>query len=280
MMAFKTLLAVLQNESDAPRVLDAALPLAVRHGSHLIGVHAEAMPIAYATPMGGPAVDLTAGTDELVRERLVAMEKLFTERAGADGVSAAWRGVENVSGDSALSALADARAADLVIAQQVDPNAPSPHGANVEALMFETGRPVLLLPFASVAPGPVFSRIVLAWNGSREAARAAFDALPFMREAESVEVLTLDAAEPGADSEPVGTRIAAALRRHGVEAAIHAERSGGMSHGEVIENRIGVAGADLLVMGAYGQSRLKEFFFGGVTRTILRSMPVPVLMSR
>ncbi|TWG94165.1 nucleotide-binding universal stress UspA family protein [Mesorhizobium sp. J18] len=280
-MTYKTLLAVLQSEDDAHRVLDFAIPLAARHSSHLIGLHAEALPMVYATPMGGPVVDFSMASEEAMETRLQQMRALFTSRVEQEDIAFEWRGMENISGDSCLSARESARSADLVIAQQINPEAPSRAVGNVEILLFETGRPVLFVPYSIAQPRPEFKKVLLAWNGSREASRAAFDALPFMKEAESVEVLSVDPKDSyKQDASVAGAEIAAALARHGVKVTYSSEESGGMSHAEVIENRVSDTDADLLVMGAYGGSRLKEFFFGGVTRTILESMPIPTFMSR
>lgn len=280
-MRYRTLLAILQSEADAARVLDLAVPLAAKQGSHLIGLHAEALPIAVATPMGGPAVDLTTGADETVRARLAEMRRFFNERTRAQSVSFEWRGIENLTGDSAISGLESARAADLVIAQQVDPDAAGSQVCNVESLLFESGRPVLFVPYARSVTEPHFKKVIVAWNGSKEAARAAFDALIFLKDAEAVEVLAVDPDETGhRDSGMAGAEIATALSRHDVRVTYRAETSDGVPTGEVIENRVGESGADLLVMGAYGHSRLREFIFGGTTRTMLQSMPVPTFMSR
>ncbi|MCR4267792.1 universal stress protein [Nitratireductor sp. ZSWI3] len=279
-MSYKTILAILQSEADAPRVLDLALPLAARHDSHVIGLHAEALPMVMASPMGGPVVDLSIDMQEETSRRHAIMRALFEERARVEGVANEWRGFDSVSGDSAISGIESARSADLVVAQQTDPDATASMAANIEALLFETGRPVLLVPYVRRVRSAEFRKVLLAWNGSQQAARAAFDALPFMMEAESVEVLCIDPQDtPRRDASMAGTAIAAALARHGIEVDIKIEISGGISHGEAIDNRISDTGADLLVMGAFGRSRLKEFVFGGATRTILQTMTIPTLLA-
>lgn len=279
-MSYKTILAILQSEADAPRVLDLALPLAARHDSHVIGLHAEALPMVMASPMGGPVVDLSIDMQEETSRRHAVIRDLFNERSRVEGVANEWRGFDSVSGDSAVSGIESARSADLVIAQQTDPDATASMDANIEALLFETGRPVLLVPYIRKAREAEFKKILLAWNGSRQAARAAFDALPFMKEADSVEVFCIDPQDtPRRDASMAGTAIAAALARHGIDVTVKVEQSGGVSHGEVLDNRISDTGADLLVMGAFGRSRLREFVFGGATRTILQSMTVPTFLA-
>lgn len=280
-MTYKTLLAILQGESDTPRVLDFAVPFAARHDSHLIGLHAEALPVAMASPMGGPIVDFSAEIEEEANQRQAALRARFEERANAEGIAAEWRGYENVTGDSAISGIESAHSADLVIAQQNDPDAEARVIADLEALVFESGRPVLLLPYTYKGGGAAFKKVVLAWNGSREAARAAFDALPLIKEAGNVEVLTVDAQDTlQQDASMAGAAIATALARHGIDVTTRSEHSGELSHDQIIANHLADTGADLLVMGSYGRSRVSEFIFGGVTRSMLQSMTTPTLMSR
>ena len=111
--------------------------------------------------------------------------------------------------------------------------------------------------------------------------RAVFDALPFIMDADETEILVVDADEDAdAETEAVGTEIAASLGRHGVHATVVNEKSAGLSVGTVIENHAAESKPDLMVMGAYSHSWLREFLFGGTTRTLLQSMPVPTFMSR
>lgn len=279
-MSFKTLLAVIQDKGDIERVLDHVLPLASRLKSHVIGIHAEPMALPYTTAIGFPDAEFMQVTAEVTKERAAELEKIFATRTATSGVSAEWRTMESLSGDSALCALASARATDLVIAAQTDPSQSSAQTANVDHLLFETGRPALFVPYA----GPVttvFTRILVAWNGTREASRAAFDALPFIMEADETEILIIDAPDDDADlPDGSGADIAAALARHGAHVTVTNESSSGIGVSAVIENRATEINADLLVMGAYGHSRLREFLFGGVTREVLKSMPVATFMSR
>ncbi|WP_309084556.1 universal stress protein [Chelativorans sp.] len=280
-MTYKTMLAILQSRADAPRVLDFALPLAARFGSHLIGLHAEVLPIAIASPMGMPTADFTLAMQEDAKRRHEELRGLFTERASAEGVMQEWRGFENLTGDSAISGIESARTADLVIVQQNDPNADSRRTADVEALLFHSGRPVLFVPYAFPGRSEPVRQVLLAWKGSKEAARAAFDALPLMKEAGRVEILTVDAKDTlEQDAGLAGTAMAAALARHGIDVTTRAEQSAGASQAEAITNRMAAIGADLLVMGAFGRSRLAEWVFGGVTRDMLRTMTTPTFMSR
>ncbi len=278
-MSYKTLLAVLQDETDARRVLDCIAPLAERFSAHVIGVHAEPLPVPYATPMGFPDADFMVTSSETNKERSEAMRQMFDGRMSRSGLSAEWRALESFSGDSAISSLESARAVDLIVVQQRDPSSHLP-GTNVDALLLQTGRPVLFVPYAM----PVdtrFETILVGWNGTRESTRAVFDALPFLTAARQVEVFTVDPDRYGGhESMTAGGQIAAALSRHGVRVTVQSQHKSELTHGEAIQNRAVELGADLLVTGAYSQSKLKEFFFGGVTKTVLDSMPTATFMSR
>jgi nucleotide-binding universal stress UspA family protein len=279
-MTYKTILVVMQGRKDAERVLEYALPLASHFGSHLIGVHAEPIALPYATAIGFPDAGFMDASLALSRERAAEIEALFRSRASLPEVTTEWRSMESLSGDSAASALSIGRAADLVIAAQTDPDDRSDTIANIDQLLFDTGRPALFVPYAGPVK-PTFRKVLVAWSGTRESSRAAFDALPFIRAAQETEILTVDAPDMGGNQpEIAGAEIAAALARHGARVTVSSQRSGGIDVTSVIENRAAESGADLLVMGAYGHSRLREFLFGGVTRDVLRSMPLATFMSR
>lgn len=277
-MDIRTLLAIFHSESDAPRLLDFALPFASRHQSHLIGLHAEALPVVLATPMEGPFLAVTNDMEHEAAERHARLRDMVEERARVEGVSLEWRGFDSISGDSAVSGIDSARSADLVVVLQNDPKGIA--AADLETLLFHSGRPVLFVPHAYTRNGATFQKVVIAWNGSKESARAAFDALPLLKEAGSVEILTIDAPDGGGSGGKDGTAIATALARHGLDVTIMARQSGKMAEADILNAAIMESGADLLVMGAFGRSRLAEFVFGGMTRSVLQSMTVPTLMSR
>ena len=274
-MPFKTILAIVQGNEDAERVSDCAGALAARFEAHLIGLHAEALPIPYTSTIGFPDAEFIQASTEVNQERARKLEALFTQRTADAGVSAEWRSLESFSGDSAHSGIASARSCDLVIAAQAGPDGASP---DVDALLYDAGRPVLVTPHDAPCLTS-FRRVIVAWNGSRESARAAFDALPFILEAESTEILLIDPPETP-DAAEAGADIAAALARHGAQVTVHTEASGGLATDDVIRNRVAATGADLLVLGAYSHSWFRELLFGGVTRTVLQSMPVTAFLSR
>ncbi|TPJ42550.1 universal stress protein [Mesorhizobium sp. B2-3-13] len=277
-MRFKTIVAILQNEQDAERVLDCAIPLASRFESHLIGIHAEALPVPYTSATGFPDTEFLQVSADMNRERAEKLQAFFLRRIEDSGLSFEWRSLESFSGDSALTGISNVRAADLIIAAQRETDGdPS---ADVDTLVYDAGRPVLVVPHA----GPLvttFKRVLLAWNGSKEAARAAFDALPFIIEAEKTDILVIDPPDTLDESpEAAGAEIASALSRHGATVSVSVQKSGGTSVDDMIQNRIAETGADLLVLGAYSHSWLRQLLFGGVTRTVLRTAQVAAFLSR
>lgn len=276
---YKTILTVIRSKEEAGRVLDFAIRVAEANDAHLIVAHSEPAPFVYATPDGIAAAEYYDRMIEAGKERTAEIKAACEESCRKAGISSEWRAAISAGGDRAGAAISTASTTDLIIAGQTDPDANAGTDYDLERLLFETGRPVLMVPSAgSYDPAP--KNVLVAWNGSREAARSVFDALPFLKAAKKVEVLMVDPqASDDTDAGAIGYDIAAALTRHGIEVNVQSVPSGGIPAGEVIENRISETGAELLVMGAYGRSRLRELIFGGVTRTLLASMTAPVLMS-
>lgn len=145
-----------------------------------------------------------------------------------------------------------------------------------EALVFGSGRPVLLLP--SEGHDRFFEKVVVAWDGSRGATRAVHDALPILERAGSVDVVAVSGDKAIPDSASL-EGITAHLERHGVKASPNVEPATGRDAGSVLLDFADRAGAGLLVMGAYGRSRIREFILGGATQTILTTTRLPVLLS-
>jgi len=173
-----------------------------------------------------------------------------------------------------------ARYADLVVAGQHDPD--SPGGVDrqfLRDLPLMTGRPVLVVPYTFEAKGAP-RRALVAWNASREAARAVSDALPLLRRVEHVQVVSVNAAPSatGHGAEP-GADVGLYLARHGLKVAVSRIDAPDVDTGNLLLSRAFDLQADLIVSGAWGHSRLRESVLGGVTRTFLESMTVPVLMS-
>nr|CAD6416722.1 universal stress protein [Rhizobium sp. Q54] len=278
-MSYKTILAVLDTPSHAHHITEYALALARQFDAHVVGVHAETLAaVPLIAPMEIPDPAAIEALQQAARRETAEVEKVFRERIAREGQSAEWRSFVSSAGYGAATVMEAVRAADLIVASQGDPA--NDNRSELENLLFDSGRPVLLVPYVMKAPRAIRS-VMIAWNGSREASRAAFDALPFLKAAESVEIFCVDAPErPNQVKDFVGVELAAALARHGVDVTLTTQESGGLSAAAAIENRLADNSVDLLVMGAYGTSRWWEMLFGGVTRSLLESMTALSLMSR
>jgi nucleotide-binding universal stress UspA family protein len=281
MVSYKDLLVVLDSGADTRGRIDLAAALAERFAAHLVGLYA--IPSSDLQRRAGYA-DLAA-LEPVYREwraRVLAQaeetREAFEHAAQLRGLATEWRGaVEGSEADPALHA----RYADLAILGQRDPDndemalvRPRP-----ERVTLASGRPILVVPYAGHF-ATVGRCALVAWNASREAARAVADAMPLLAAAETVTVLAVDP-HPGPDGhgDLPGADIALHLARHGVKAQIERTVSTDVPIGEVLLSRAADLGADLLVMGAYGHSRARELLLGGATRSILASMTIPVLMS-
>ncbi|MCR6631452.1 MAG: universal stress protein [Magnetospirillum sp.] len=188
-----------------------------------------------------------------------------------------WEGGEQIVEWRQLGALRQAglhaRYADLTIVGQPPANGPD----HVTELIMTTGRPFLVVPQYGQFQHPC-RKILVAWNGSREATRAVFDAMPLMASAEQVIVLTLDAPS-GDHGESPGADISLAIARHGARVEVVRSTAGAIDTGNALLSRVAEHGVDLLVMGAFSRHPLREKTLGGATHHVLRHMTVPVLLS-
>ncbi|MFN3503373.1 MAG: universal stress protein, partial [Allorhizobium sp.] len=217
---------------------------------------------------------------DMAHQETESVERIFREIGNREGLSHEWRSFVTSSGFNSAALIDSARSADLVIAAQGEAGMLSETRSELESFLFESGRPVLLIPHILKAPKPI-RRVLVAWNGSREAARATFDALPFLMAAEEVEIFTVDASDTSTQTGAIaGAEIAASLARHGIKVTVTASEKTGLDPAIAIENRLSDSSIDLLVMGAYGNKRWWEMLFGGVTRTLLDSMTALTLLSR
>lgn len=277
-MTYKTILVHCDSSRTVNGRLAAAADVAQRFEARLIGLHARE-PLEVASFVdGGMGIGALmeswqAGCDAAEKTAETAYAKATKGR----NFPAEWRVIEAFS-DDALAV--NGRYADLLVVGQADPDDPAGSRNDLpEAMAFATGRPILVVPQIGAQP-TVGKTVLLCWNASRESARAAADALPFLRAADKVIVLIVDP-EISADGhgEEPGADVALWLARHGVNITVQRDVAADARIGEIILSRAADYGADLIVMGIYGHSRLREMVLGGVSRTLLASMTVPVLMS-
>lgn len=280
-MGYRTLLAILDTPQSTRQVTDFAVALANQFQAHVIGAHAEAVAmVPLVAPMEIPDPATVQALQDMAHQETETVETMFRDIAQREGLSHEWRSFITSSGFNSAALIDSARSADLVIAAQGESGLLSDSRSELESFLFESGRPVLLIPHILKEPKPI-RRVLIAWNGSREVARATFDALPFLKAAEAVEIFTVDAADTALQTGAMaGAEIAAALARHGIKVTLTASAKSGLDPAMAIENRLSDSSIDLLVMGAYGNKRWWEMLFGGVTRTLLDSMTALTLLSR
>lgn len=283
-MRLRDILVHLDATERAGTRLRLAADLARRHGAHLTGLHVVdiELPVVFSGEAGGAAV-LAEVLEDMRRDAQANASKVeaaFRERLRLDGIAGEWRPVEGTAREQVAL---HARYADLVVVGQADPETGQPPSAAaiIEHALFASGRPVLVVP-ATGRFETAGRRVLIGWNASREAARAVNDALPVIAEAEAATVLVANPrGSPAGHGEEPGADIALHLARHGLTVAVERAFAPGMGigDGDLILNRAAELSADLLVVGAYGHSRLREMVLGGVTRTLLQQMTLPVLMS-
>ena len=169
------------------------------------------------------------------------------------------------------------RTFDLVIIEQTNTRELAARARVIESIVFGSGRPALSVPYIQARPASLKS-VLLAWDGSAPAARALGDALPLLARADRVEPICVDG-KPAKGDDWRGVALTRHLARHGIDTIFKHTTSAG-DVGNALLSHAADSGADLLVMGAYGHSRLREAVFGGTTKTLLEAMTIPVLMSR
>ena len=280
-MSYKSVLAVVDAVDEADQILGTASVLADRFGARIVGIYAEPEDEAHSVAALDVAypVQLEAVTARNAG-RAKDLEAVFNARAARDAFASEWHHVQGTASGDMDELDRFARSCDLIVVRQPGADDGVARFRRTEHLLFDSGRPVLLVPYIQKEASAV-RRALVAWNGTREAARAAFDSLPFLMAADKVEILTVETRSGKERSDlPQGTDLAAALARHGVNVVVTRDVADGQPAGSLIENRLADTGADLLVMGGYSHSRLRERVFGGVTREVLASMTTLTLMSR
>jgi len=259
-MAYKDLLVIVDDDPHTRERISHAADLAERFDAHLTGL----------------CVSVTGASEAVHRARRA--RQLFEDEVGRRRISTEWRSAADFPVDVAV---VQARYADLIIAGQLEPEDPQAPVNNPPPgdIALSAGRPILVFPYVG-RYNRIAQRVLVAWDASREATRAINDAMPLLAPAAAVTVLTVDPPIGRTEHGDVpGADIALHLARHGVNARVEKTVSGGIGIGDLLLSRASDLGADLLVMGAYGHSRVRELVLGGATCMVLRSMTLPVFMS-
>lgn len=260
----------------------AAAALARRHEAHLIGL----APTGWVTSPGDysgllRAPDPFEATLALLRDQAQECVRRFEQQVRALGVDS-WEGRPDTD-DTAASMTLAARYCDLIVVTQTEPGkwAAGQQAGMPESVLLHSGRPLLVLPYAGTPAMPPDGRVLVAWDGGREAARAMHDALPLLKQAREVEIVVFassaDLGDPRHGPLP-GADIGLWLARHGIKVVVK-KMDIDIPVGEALLSHAADTDAQLIVAGGYGHARLRETVLGGVTRTLLRSSPVPLLLS-
>jgi len=278
-LSYKSIVVLVDQTAGCQAWIDAAIELALRHGAHLSALYVIVNPASAVFVRGYLPAEITATVEAREEAQAKALLARFAAAAERNQVPCEVR-IDRGFDDSVADIVSmHARYADLLIAGQTNPEDPPTIPGLPGQLVLACGRPVLLIPHIG-AGKTLGERVVIAWDAGREAARAVSDALPILTRASSVSVVSFNPSErdrghgdvPGAD-------IALYLARHGVTVDVRRIESD-VDVGNGLLSHVADEGADLLIMGGYGHSRLRQLVLGGVTRTLLGEMTVPVLMSR
>ncbi|MGK5080362.1 universal stress protein [Janthinobacterium sp. HLX7-2] len=286
-MTYKTVLLHIDDSASRSARIDAAASIAQACGGHLTGVALTGVSrLLYQNQPDLDADPNLALHLNFLRERATRALDGFEQHVRTAGVASFEQRVLDDEAAGGISLLA--RYADLVVISQYNAKDKSPSVMRdfPAYVLLHSGRPVLIVPYAPPlpmqAPPAAARNVLISWNASKEASRAVSAALPLLQRAGQVHVAIFDAKVHAAEhGDQPGAELLQYLARHGVEARVHLLDGGGVRRGDIGEALLSQAGelaADLLVMGAYGHSRLRETILGGVTRTVLQSMTIPVLM--
>lgn len=274
----KDILVHMDASAAGSRRLDLALMLAERTEAHVVGLYVDSIEqvLAYSDVFAtNNLVEMVAA--EAAKDAAAAHGR-FDQAVAGRAVTTEWREVKGLA-DRKLAE--HARYADLAVLGQNDPTAfaTGPVARIPGQVPLASGKPCLIVPH-SEGPAAFGGHILVAWDGSREASRAVADAMPLLRAARCVTVAQIQAAtgDPFAGALDL-TAFSAHLARHGIELQTRVEPTGIRSVAEALLALARAVSADLIVMGAYGHTRLRELILGGVTREILAKMTMPVLMS-
>jgi nucleotide-binding universal stress UspA family protein len=281
-MSYKSIAVHLDTSKRVQLRLEIALRLARQFEADLMALFAVFVPEPQTMVAMAGSAEYYSIHEEDRKRNAAAIERLFKAEVTRADVPGRW--IETGEyGQRSVSRYG--RCADLIVLGQDDPGDPESFIADhfAENLIMSGGRPVLLIPYAGEF-ALIGTRVMIAWDGSREATRAVHDALPFLKRAQDVTVVSVNEHAGHSISPPSGevpgADVAVMLARHGVEVAMTSVESGkGLSTGEALLSQASDLNADLLVMGAYGHARWQELMLGGATRTLLEASTLPVLFS-
>jgi nucleotide-binding universal stress UspA family protein len=254
-----------------------AISLAAAFDAHLTGIaflYDPIVPISGAGYIPGDVIESQERESKVSAKQAVDRFSVATDRAG---ISA-----DSLTVSASLSGVGDmfsriARRFDVSVVGQAEPEKSAIEEVIAEAALFESGRPVIVVPYIQKEPFKL-DQVMVCWDGSRAAARAIGDAVPLLKQSKRVEIVIV-ANERGKEEEIAGADLGEHLARHDLNVEVKRTVLGDVDVADVLLSHAADSGADFMIMGGYGHSRLREFVLGGVTRSIFRTMTIPVLMS-
>jgi len=278
-MHYKDILVYLdQGDSNAERV-NIALDMAAAYGGRLTGVVVNPLPTRNMSQRLG--FEQGSGVVDKLRAEADAVLKEFESTAKGKHVEARSRVIESRESEAPEKLARLARNFDISIVRQANPDRPNAEfvAELSEEVLFASGRPVMFMPYIGAHSIPC-RKGVIAWDGSAAATRSVHDALPLLEKMEEATILVVDPddMEHDPDFEP-GQDLAFHLSVHGIKTRVARAYSGGSPTTAMILNHVFESNADMLIMGGYGTPKLREIILGGVTRSVMGSMTVPVVMS-
>ena len=271
-------ITVIVDTGGERRAAKLAADLAQTTGAHLTGIALAVDPMVpvYTVAAPIPTDFIVAAHEQGVADAKAALAA-FDAIGSAAGVTSEGRIAESITGDFS-SVIRNVILTDLAVVGQDDPDRAEPlRAALIEALLFQAGLPTLLVPYAGPR-GFSADKVVIAWNGSSQAARAVRAALPLLAMAKSVLVAIVDEGAPPADRIQ-GADIGTYLARHDLDVTVRTIANAHEGAGQAVLKLAADEGATWMVMGAYGHSRIRQFLLGGVTRHVLANATIPVLMA-
>jgi nucleotide-binding universal stress UspA family protein len=274
-MTPKSILALVDGSPVSEATLDTAISVAKLFGAQLEALHVRAdpatlVPIVGEGMSGAMVEQVMDAMAKSVDGRALRARATYDKAAAKAGFPIVWR---QETGPEPVVLASAGRLVDLSVLSRPDAAADGQMAASLDSALFDTGRPVLVDPPTS--PASVGKRVALAWNGSAQASRVVSAAVAYLEKAEMVAVLSA----PGFDKRAPAEALVAYLAKHKVKATAQSVELHGKSVGLALLEQAQQMNCDLLVMGAYGHSRLREMILGGATREVLAHSTIPVLMA-
>jgi nucleotide-binding universal stress UspA family protein len=274
-MAYKTILICLNSIQAVPALIAAARDLGTRFDAHIRALYVIPGAQVYTGSEFAGSFVFNEEVRRYYEKHKDQVQKTFTENMQKDGLAFDYELIDSVVPNTTADFVDHARSSDLVVVSPLEnDNFPGVEPDFVEQMVMGSGRPVLILS-ENKNYAKISDEILVAWNDSRESARATFDALPFIQTAHRTRIATIGLHR----GRVLGATIAEVLDRHGAKAETVNLSLDGLTEGEVLLRATRDHGAGLLVMGCYGHGRFTEFVFGGVSRHVLKNLTLPILMS-